>query len=59
MRQGQGEVRQGSRKSVSGVKEKNVGGQGEVRQGCKESVVQGEVHQGSRRSVSAECVVFS
>ena len=43
---GQGEVRQGSRKSVSGVKEKCVRGQGEV-------------HRGLRRSASAECVIFN
>ena len=33
----QGEVRQGSRKSASEVKEKCVGGQGEVRQGSRKS----------------------
>ena len=43
---GQGEVRQESRKSAWGVKEKCVRGQGEV-------------HRGSRRSASAECLVFS
>ena len=40
---GQGKVRQGSWRSVSGVKEKCVRGQGEV-------------HCGSRRSASAKCV---
>ena len=34
---GQGEVRQGSRRSASVVKEKCVGGQGEVCQGSRES----------------------
>ena len=43
---GQGEVRQGSRRSASGVKEKCAGGQGQVR-------------QGSRRSALAEYHTFS
>ena len=50
---GQGEVRQGSRKSASVVKGKYVG----VKEKCVRG--QGEVHQGSRRSASAERVVFS
>ena len=49
---GQGEVRQWSRKSASGVKEKCAG----VKENCVRG--QGEVHQGSRKSASAECVVF-
>ena len=43
---GQGEVRQGSRRSASGVKEKCAGGQAKVR-------------QGSRRSALAENHTFS
>ena len=36
---GQGEVRQGSRTSASGVKEKWAGGQGKVRQGLRRSAL--------------------